>query len=43
MTALHLVAHSNARQSAAGPADPRLLDLLVDRRDAMPTLARTRR
>src|SRR5688572_14272273 len=40
MTALHLVA-PNARQPGMGPADPRLLDLLVERRDSMPALTRT--
>ena len=39
MTALHLVQH--ARQPSSGPADPRLLDLLVDSRDLMPPLTRT--
>jgi outer membrane protein assembly factor BamB len=40
MTALHLVAQ-NARQPSSGPADSRLLDLLVDSRDLMPPLTRT--
>jgi outer membrane protein assembly factor BamB len=40
MTALHLVAHPH-RQHALGPADPRLLDLLVEQRGSMPTLSRT--
>lgn len=40
MTALHLVAHSHARQPSLGPADPRLIDLLVEQRSSMPPLAR---
>jgi outer membrane protein assembly factor BamB len=41
MTALHLVALPQTRQPGIGPADPRLLDLLVERRDTMPALDRT--
>ena len=41
MTALHLVAHPHARQSPSGPVDPRLIDLLVERRETMPALTRT--
>jgi outer membrane protein assembly factor BamB len=41
MTALHLVAHPHARQGSLGPADPRLIDLLVEQRTSMPTLTRT--
>lgn len=40
MTALHLVTHPRAAQAGARGADPRLLDLLVDRRDAVPNLSR---
>jgi outer membrane protein assembly factor BamB len=41
MTALHLVAHPHTLQGALGPADSRLIDLLVERRTSMPTLTRT--
>jgi outer membrane protein assembly factor BamB len=41
MTALHLVAHLHTGQLSNRLADPRLLDLLVERRDSMPPLART--
>jgi outer membrane protein assembly factor BamB len=41
MTALHLVAHLHNGQLSNRLADPRLLDLLVERRDAMPPLSRT--
>jgi outer membrane protein assembly factor BamB len=41
MTALHLVAHPHARPTASGPSDPRLLDLLIEKREAMPALTRT--
>lgn len=41
MTALHLVAQLRAAQLPSPIADPRLLDLLVERRDSMPPLSRT--
>lgn len=41
MTALHLVAQPHSGQLPSRLADPRLLDLFVERRDLMPQLSRT--